>query len=131
MLYYLILFYRICVVPHTVVGLILVIALFTIPASNCRALTRRLSRIMIIARGLAWFSQSRTFPSFYFNLTSGATIILVAGISYFLALVVKSIQKKKARFSPGPVLQSRYHEARHRGKSESVHRLARSLAFSS
>lgn len=97
-LYYLILILiAFCVVVLIrVVGLILVIALFTIPASIAELFTRKLGRIMIIASILGMvFTISGLFLSFYFNLTSGATIILVAGLSYFLALVVKAIRKKK------------------------------------
>jgi zinc transport system permease protein len=102
-LYYLILILiAFCVVVLIrVVGLILVIALFTIPASIAELFTRKLSRIMIVASGLGMvFTISGLFLSFYFNLTSGATIILVAGVSYFLALVVRTIQKKRARILP-------------------------------
>jgi zinc transport system permease protein len=106
-LYYLILvLIAFCVVVLIrVVGLILVIALFTIPASIAELFTRKLGRIMIIASGLGMvFTISGLFLSFYFNLTSGATIILVAGFSYFLALVVRTLQKKKARASASPRL---------------------------
>jgi zinc transport system permease protein len=78
------------VVLIRVVGLILVIALFTIPASIAEMFTRKLSRIMLIASCLGvCFTLSGLFLSYYFDLTSGATIILVAGLFYFLALLIK------------------------------------------
>ncbi|MCU0609886.1 MAG: metal ABC transporter permease [Chitinispirillaceae bacterium] len=69
-----------------VVGLILVIALFTIPASIAEMFTRDLRRIMVVATVLgALFTVSGLLLSYYFNLTSGATIILVAGACYGVA----------------------------------------------
>jgi zinc transport system permease protein len=96
-LYYLVLvLIALCVVVLIrVVGLILVIALFTIPASIAELFTRKLSRIMIISclLGMA-FTITGLFLSYYFDLTSGATIILVAGICYFAAILVKRLGKK-------------------------------------
>jgi zinc transport system permease protein len=93
-LYYLVLILiALCVVVLIrVVGLILVIALFTIPASIAELFTRKLSRIMIVSSGLGMvFTVSGLFLSYYFNLTSGATIILVAGVCYFAALAAKRL----------------------------------------
>jgi zinc transport system permease protein len=96
-LYYLVLvLIALCVVVLIrVVGLILVIALFTIPASIAELFTRKLSRIMIISCLLGMvFTISGLFLSYYFDLTSGATIILVAGVCYFVANLVKRLGKK-------------------------------------
>ena len=96
-LYYLVLaLIALCVVVLIrVVGLILVIALFTIPASIAELFTRKLSRIMILSSllGMA-FTITGLFLSYYFNLTSGATIILVAGVCYFIALLAKRVPKR-------------------------------------
>jgi zinc transport system permease protein len=103
LLYYLVLILiALCIVVLIqVVGLILVIALFTIPASIAELFTRKLSRIMIISCFLGMvFTISGLFLSYYFNLTSGATIILVAGACYFTALVIK-----KFRGNPAPSQQ--------------------------
>ncbi|HUI93277.1 MAG TPA: metal ABC transporter permease [Chitinivibrionales bacterium] len=97
-LYYLILvLIALCVVVLIrVVGLILVIALFTIPASIAELFTRKLGRIMVISCGLGMaFTISGLFLSYYFNLTSGATIILVAGTCYFAALLVARLRKRR------------------------------------
>ena len=96
-LYYLVLvLIALCVVVLIrVVGLILVIALFTIPASIAELFTRKLSRIMIISCLLGMvFTISGLFLSYYFDLTSGATIILVAGICYFVAILIKKLENK-------------------------------------
>jgi zinc transport system permease protein len=107
-LYYLVLvLIALCVVVLIrVVGLILVIALFTIPASIAELFTRKLSRIMIISCLLGMvFTISGLFLSYYFDLTSGATIILVAGICYFAAVLIARFRKKRssavAAFPPG------------------------------
>jgi zinc transport system permease protein len=101
-LYYLVLILiALCVVVLIrVVGLILVIALFTIPASIAELFTRKLSRIMIVSSLLGMvFTISGLFLSYYFNLTSGATIILVAGVCYFAAVLVKRLGKRFSRFA--------------------------------
>ena len=75
-----------------VVGLIMVIALLTIPASISAMLFRDLKRMMVasIALGVV-FSTVGLFLSYFLNLTSGATIILVAGVCYVLMLVVQPL----------------------------------------
>jgi zinc transport system permease protein len=86
------------VVLIRVVGLILVIALFTIPPSIAELYTKKLGRIMAISSGLGMiFTIAGLLLSYYYNITSGATIILVAGFSYFAALLTKKhivLQKK-------------------------------------
>jgi zinc transport system permease protein len=70
-----------------VVGLILVIALFTIPASIAEMFTKDLRRMMAIAAVLGMiFTTTGLMLSYYWNLTSGATIVLVAGVAYVIAL---------------------------------------------
>jgi zinc transport system permease protein len=72
-----------------VVGLILVIALFTIPASIAEMFTKDLRRMMGIAIVLSMiFTTTGLFISASLNLTSGATIIMVAGIAYIISLLV-------------------------------------------
>jgi zinc transport system permease protein len=102
-LYYLLLILiALCVVVLIqIVGLILVIALFTIPASIAELFTRKLSRIMLISCFLgAFFTVSGLFLSYFFNLTSGATIILVAGTCYFIALLAKQVYIKNKSSVP-------------------------------
>jgi zinc transport system permease protein len=73
-----------------VVGLILVIALFTIPASIAEMFTRNLKHIMIIASFLGvLFTVGGLMLSYFLNLTSGATIILVATVTYVIAFFYK------------------------------------------
>ena len=63
-----------------VVGLIMVIALLTIPASISAMFLKDIRKIMIVASLLGMvFTTIGLFLSYYLNLTSGATIIVVAG----------------------------------------------------
>lgn len=78
-----------------VTGLIMVIALLTIPSAIARIFLDSICRIMILSVLLAaFFCLSGLFLSWYLNLTAGAVIILVAGFFYFIALILQGIRKK-------------------------------------
>lgn len=88
-----------------VVGLIMVIALFTIPASIAEMITKDLRRMMVIAAllGMA-FTTTGLMLSYFCNLTSGATIVLVAGAVYIIAFLAtgrKPRRQRIARISAG------------------------------
>jgi zinc transport system permease protein len=73
-----------------VVGLILVIALFTIPSSIAEMFTRNLRRMMVLSSILGMiFTVTGLVLAFYLNFTAGATIIMIAGISYLIASGVR------------------------------------------
>lgn len=77
-----------------VVGLIMVIALLTIPAAIAVQFIQDLKQMMFISSILGTtFVIIGLSLSYVFNLTSGATIILVAGIAYLLTLILKAIKK--------------------------------------
>jgi zinc transport system permease protein len=77
-----------------VVGLILVIALFTIPASIAEMFSKNLKIIMVIASLLGvFFTLGGLMLSYYLNITSGATIILVAAAVYGVAFVGKKFKR--------------------------------------
>ena len=72
-----------------VVGLILVIALLTIPPSMAEKYSRSLWRMMAVSCCLsAVFSYAGLFLAVQFNLTAGAVIILVASAAYLVSLVI-------------------------------------------
>ena len=78
-----------------VVGLILVIALLTIPAAIAGQFVKDLKQMMILASILGTiFTNVGLWLSYFFNFTSGATIILVAGATYFFSLCYKSLENK-------------------------------------
>ena len=83
-----------------VVGLILVIALLTIPPFIAEKYTRSLGQMMVLSSILSiCFTLSGLWLSYTFDLTSGATIILVAGVGFFISLVLDFLKAK--RTSPG------------------------------
>ncbi len=72
-----------------VVGLIMIIALLTVPAAIGTLFLKNMRHIMWLATGLSLvFTIGGLVISYFFNLTSGATIILFSGIVYLIALVV-------------------------------------------
>jgi zinc transport system permease protein len=72
-----------------IVGLILVIALLTIPPFIAEKYTRSLLQMMVVASllGIA-FTTAGLWLSYAFDLTSGAAIILVAGVVFILSLLI-------------------------------------------
>ncbi len=78
-----------------VVGLILVIALLTIPPFIAEKYTRSLGQMMVLSSILGiFFTLSGLWLSYTFDLTSGATIILVAGVGFFISQVLDFIKRK-------------------------------------
>jgi len=78
------------VVLIRVVGLILVIALLTLPAAIARQFTATLYGMMILASLLgAMLTLSGLAISYGPNLPAGATIIVLAGLSYLAVLLLR------------------------------------------
>lgn len=72
-----------------VVGLIMIIALLTVPAAIGAMYLKNMKHIMWLATGLSLiFTIGGLLISYYFNLSSGATIILVSGAFYLGALAL-------------------------------------------
>ncbi len=77
-----------------IVGLILVIALLTIPQFIAEKFTRSLLHMMVWSCLLSLsFTIIGLTLSFYFNLTAGACIILTAGTCFFVALAVEQVSR--------------------------------------
>ncbi len=73
-----------------VVGLILVIALLTIPPYIAETYSKSLFKMMLISTALsASFTLVGLWLSYTFDLTSGATIILVGGAVFFISVLLK------------------------------------------
>jgi zinc transport system permease protein len=76
-----------------VVGLILVIALLTIPPFIVEKYANSLVKMMVGSSLLgAVFTVTGLWFSYRFNLTSGASIIMVSGIIFLISLVVDKIR---------------------------------------
>jgi len=81
-----------------VVGLILVIALLTIPPSIAEQWAHSLFSMMGIAFVLSLlFSTIGLWLSFRFNVTAGAVIICVAAVGYVLAFLISPIARGSLR----------------------------------
>lgn len=79
-----------------VVGLILVIALLTIPPYIAERYTRSLAKMMVMASFLGVvFTLSGLWLSYRFNLTSGATIIVVAGVTFFFFQALDYVRQRQ------------------------------------
>jgi len=73
-----------------VVGLIMVIALLTMPAAISGQFVKDMKKMMVLGCILGViFTTTGLWLSYTWNLTSGATIILVSGVAYLLSLAVK------------------------------------------
>ncbi len=80
-----------------IVGLIMVIALLTIPAAIAGQFLQDIKQIMIGAIILgSIFTTLGLGLSYHFNLTSGATIILISGIAYLVSLIIKQFNQIKS-----------------------------------
>lgn len=83
------------------VGIILVVALLSIPAAISINYVKSIKWMMIMSTGLGIvFTLSGLLLSYYLNLAAGATIIIVAVISYFVsALLSNTILERKNKFT--------------------------------
>jgi len=88
-----------------VVGLIMVIAMLTVPAAISGQFVKDMRRMMILSSILGvLFTTTGLWLSYALNLTSGATIILVSGVAYMLSLVGRSVWRRRR----APVAQTRF-----------------------
>jgi zinc transport system permease protein len=78
-----------------VVGLILVIALLTMPAAISGQWMKEMKQMMVLASVLGMsFTTAGLWLSYWLNLTSGATIILVAGATYLVSTAVQPLVRR-------------------------------------
>lgn len=83
------------VVLIQIVGIILVIALLTLPAAIAFLFSRSPATMMLIAAVLGIiFTGSGIVLSYSANLPTGATIIILSGIAYFISLFLKRKKRK-------------------------------------
>ncbi len=72
-----------------VVGLIMIIALLTVPAAIGSLFLINMKQIMVLATGISLIlTTGGLLLSYFLNLTSGATIILLSGTVYLAAMVI-------------------------------------------
>ena len=81
-----------------VVGLILVMALLTVPAAIAGQLTGDLKRMMLISVVLGVvFTIAGLWISYALDLTSGATIILTSAVGFAFAVLCKAVARRRPR----------------------------------
>jgi len=75
-----------------VVGLIMVIAMLTVPAAISGQFVKDMKQMMVLSCVLGvLFTVAGLWLSYAWDLTSGATIILVSGVAYVLSLGGKAV----------------------------------------
>lgn len=75
------------------VGVILVLSLLITPAATAYLLVPRLHQMMLVGGAIGTVSSlSGMYFSYYYNLPSGAAIVLVASVLFFLALLLSPSQ---------------------------------------
>jgi len=86
-----------------VVGLILVIAMLTIPAAISARFVTGIRKMMVLSSALgAVLMIAGLWLSYFLDLTSGATIILFSGAAYLLSMVLQPlIRRSRAADRPG------------------------------
>ncbi len=92
------------VVLIRVVGIILVIALLTAPAATASLLTKNFKRRMIYASLMGMvYSFIGLYVSYSLNIASGATIVIVSVVCYFITKLVSVLiernEKKKMKLN--------------------------------
>ncbi|HHN81084.1 MAG TPA: metal ABC transporter permease [Methanomicrobia archaeon] len=86
------------VVLIKIVGVILVIALLTIPAATSKLLASTIRSIMVLAIGIGLvFTVTGLFLSYYVDLASGATIVIVSTIGFFIVSLLHKVRAKRKR----------------------------------
>ena len=95
------------VVSIQAVGIIMVVAMLVTPAATAQLLVVRFGRMMAVAIGLAAVSAViGLYVSFYLNLASGASIVLVETLFFAIALVLGPKTGLLSRATQGDVVAS-------------------------
>jgi zinc transport system permease protein len=87
-----------------IVGVILVIALLTIPAAAARQFTYNLKLMMVLSIVFgALFTFAGLLLSYYLDLASGATTIMVSAVSFFIIYGASRLRKGRHRETDAPL----------------------------
>jgi ABC-type Mn2+/Zn2+ transport system permease subunit len=90
------------VVALKAVGIVLVVALLVTPPATATLLVRRLSHIMIVGTIIAILSSLiGLYVSYYAGVASGAAIVLVATLIFFVTLLVSPRRRLLHGLPPG------------------------------
>lgn len=82
------------VISTQAVGVVMVLALFITPAATASLLVKDIKKIMIISLILSVFAVlSGFYCSYYFDLASGASIVLILTLAFIIAFIVSRVRK--------------------------------------
>ncbi|MCL2607213.1 MAG: metal ABC transporter permease [Methanomassiliicoccaceae archaeon] len=91
-----------CVMVTNVVGIIMIIALMTIPVAMANLFLKNLKDTMIYASVLSTvFAVFGLFLSIAFDVPPGATVVLVIGCAFVVAILLKYVMDRSAVQSSG------------------------------
>lgn len=94
------------VVAMRVVGLIMIIALLTIPPAIANLFVRNMWKIMLLSTILSViFTVTGLIISYMLDLTSGATIILISGVGFLVAYLIKGLRRSHKKLNYNQVVQ--------------------------
>ncbi len=83
------------VVSLKLVGIVLIAAFLVIPAASARLLSKSFSRMTVISISVGMLSAiGGLWISYYLDVPSGATIILLQAVIFFLAILFHSVEDK-------------------------------------
>lgn len=78
-----------------ILGVTMVISAVVIPASIARLLSDRFSHMMFISAALgAFFSLVGIYLSYYFDIASGASVVLLSTFGFAIALAISTLSQK-------------------------------------
>lgn len=73
------------------VGLLIINSLLVLPAASARNITRNARQYTLVSVIISLFSGiSGLIASYYFNTATGATVVLVSGLVFFISLALKN-----------------------------------------
>jgi zinc transport system permease protein len=82
------------VISMKIVGIVLVSALLVIPGAAALQLTKRYRSMIVVSISIALTSTvGGLFISFYADIASGATIVMLASILFFIAFIIGRIRQ--------------------------------------
>jgi manganese/iron transport system permease protein len=95
------------VVAMKAIGIVLVVAMLVTPAATASMLTRRFHRIMIVGAGISVLgSVLGLYLSFYANVASGGSIVLVTTAIFLAVLLVTQARRRARRTGAPPSIES-------------------------
>ncbi len=81
-----------------VVGIILVIAMLTAPAASAGLLSKRFGMRMVFAVMIGFINcMIGLYISYYLNIATGACIVVVSILTYFILFIIKNSKRKFER----------------------------------